>query len=342
MWQFLILVFLLLAPLDARAGGMELAENITNRQFNRQSVLSGRIVPAPSLYLRVDLYRGMMPVDSTTTDMNGAFRFQRQHGGSRYEMRIDLGNGLGYVEEVHFLQQNMQVAIILRPERIRRTQFADDNNAGSGTIISMASLKVPKKAAKEFGKARRAARKKKYEEALGRLQKATEMYPQYAEAFNEMGVIYGRQNQKEKARKAFEQAIAADPKWVRSYLNLASLQLFDNRPQQLLATSNKILKLYPTLSPGHFFHSYANLSLGRLEEAKKSALAADRHEHRQVPQIHLVLADIYRHRGELAKAEKQLRAFLKERPRARNADQIKAQIAKLQHLAKAQREQPEK
>ena len=295
----------------------------------------------PSTPLRVELYRDMMPVDSTTTDMNGTFRFQRPHAGSRFEIHIDLGNGLEYVEQVHFLQRNMQVTIVLRPERIRRTQFADDNNAGGGTIISLASLKVPKKAAKEFKKARRAARKKKYEEALGRLQKATEMYPQYAEAFNEMGVIYGRQNQKEEARKAFEQAIAADPKWVRSYLNLASLQLFDNRPQQLLATSDKILQLYPTLSRGHFFHSYANLSMGRLEEAEKSALAANRHEHRQVPQIHLVLADIYRHRGELAKAEKQLRAFLNERPKARNADQIRAQIKKLQQPAKAQGERAE-
>ena len=92
-----------------------------------------------------------------------------------------------------------------------------------------------------------------------------------------------------------------------SYLNLASLQMSDNQPQQLLETSNKILRLYPTLSPGHFFHSYANLSLGRVEEA-----------------------------------EKQLRSFLKESPKAPNADQIKAQLAELRQQAKAQRKQPER
>ena len=88
---------------------------------------------------------------------------------------------------------------------------AGDNTAG-GAIISVASLKVPKKAAKEFRKARKAARKKKYEEALGRLRKATEMYPQYAEAFNEMGLVYRLQNQNQEARQAFKQAIAADSK----------------------------------------------------------------------------------------------------------------------------------
>ena len=127
-----------------------------------------------------------------------------------------------------------------------------------------------------------------------------------------------------------------------SYLNLASLQMSDNQPQQLLETSNKILQLHPTLGPGHFFHSYANLSLGRVEEAEKSALQADRHEHRQVPQIHLLLAQIYRQKGKLEEAEKQLRSFLKESPKAPNAGQVRAGIAELQQQAKAQREQPER
>ena len=56
---------------------------------------------------------------------------------------------------------------------------------------------------------------------------------------------------------------------MRAYVSLASLQMSDNQPQQLLKTSNKILQLYPALGPGHFFHSFANMSLGRLEEAEK-------------------------------------------------------------------------
>ena len=177
----------------------------------------------------------------------------------------------------------------------------------------MASLKVPEKAAKEFRKARKAARRKKYDEALGRLQKATEMYPQYAAAFNEMGLIYLRQNQQPEARQAFQQAIAADPDWVRSYVNLAALQM--REPQQLLETSNKILQLYPTLSPGHFFHSYANLSLGRVEEAEKSALQADQHDHRQVPQIHLLLAQIYWQKESWRKRKSNCAPFCKRAPR---------------------------
>ena len=303
--------------------------------------ISGRIVNAPSINLHIELYRDGMRQDATFIQMDGRFRFERAQPGSSYEIRLDMGNGWEYREEVDFYQ-NFPVTISIQENGLRRGTFAGGKDVGDGTIISMASLKVPKKAKKEFKKAQKVARKKKYEEALRRLQKATEIYPQYAEAFNEMGMIYRRQKQKEEARQAFEQAIAADPNWVHSYVNLASLQLSANQPRQLLKTSNKILRLYPTLGPGHFFHSVANLSMGRLEEAEKSALRADSREHRRVPGIHLVLARIYRHKGEWAKAEKQLRTFLKERPKASNADGIKAQIKKLHQQAKAQGEQAKK
>ena len=173
------------------------------------------------------------------------------------------------------------------------------------------------KAHKEFKKALKAVRKKKYEKALGRLKKATEIYPQFTEAFYEMGRIYLQQNRKEEARKAFEQAIVATP-W---------LQELNNRPQQLLETSNEILQLYPTLSVGHFFQSFANLSLGRLEEAEKSALRADQHEHRQMPQVHLLLAKIYRQKGKLEEAGKQLSTFLEESPNSPIAYRIRFDLA---------------
>ena len=299
---------------------------------------SGRILGAPSTHLRVELYRDMMLVDTTISSLDGTFKFQQPESSNRFEIRVDLGNGQEYVEQVNFYQ-GAPITIVIQPERIRRTKIAGDNAPGGGAIISVASLNVPKKAAKEFRKARKAARKKKYEEALGRLQKATEMYPQYAEAFNEMGRIYRGQNQKEEARRAFEQAIAADPEWVRAYVSLASLQMSENQPQQLLKTSNKILQLRPALGPGHFFRSYASLSLSRVEEAEKSALQADRYEHRQLPQIHLLLTQIYWQKGKLEEAEKQLRTFLQESPKAPNADQVRAGIAELQQ-AKAQLEQP--
>ena len=196
------------------------------------------------------------------------------------------------------------------------------------------------KAHKEFKKARKDVRKKKYEKALRRLKKATEIYPHYTEAFYEMGRIYLLQNRKEETRKAFEQAIVANSKWVHSYVDPAALQQFDNQPQQLLEISNEILRAYPTLSVGHFLHSYANLSMGRVEEAEKSALVADGYEHRQVAHIHLMLAQVYRHQGKLEEAEKQLRTFLEESPNAPAAHWIwtKAELEMVEQRREVEQE----
>lgn len=306
--------------------------------FGRGRGITGKIVPSPATRLRVDLYLDTMRLDTTYTDMDGTFRFERQQPGRRYEIHIDIGPGVEYVEEVDF-SFNYPVMIHIRPQGIRKTDFGGERGKGGGTTISLASLTVPKDAAKEFDKGHKARvnalrtkdadQKKKFDEALERLQKATQIYSKYAEAFNEIGLVYRNMSQNEEARKAFEQAIAADPAWTGAYLNLASLQLASNQAQELLETSSKVLRLNPSLGPAHFFQSVANFSLGRFEEAEKSALEADRTDHGQVPQIHLVLARIYLNKGAREEAAKQLKAFLRESPNAPNADKIKAELEQL-------------
>lgn len=292
--------------------------------------LGGKIVPAPGSRLRVDIYLDGIRLDTAYTDMDGTFRFERlQAGPRRYELRIEVGPGIEYVEEVDF-GFNFPVMVHIRNQGLRRTEFADAKDEGAGgTVISLASLSVPKNAAKEFDKGRELGLKKKYDEALARLRKATELYPKYAEAFNEIGLVYRRQSQNDEAQKAFEAAIAADPNWVGSYLNLATLQLAANQPQQLLETTQKIIKLNPNLGPAYFFQSVANFSMGRLAEAEQSALIADRKEHAQVPQVHLLLARIYQFKGDRAEQSKQLKAFIKESPNAPNIEKIRAELEQL-------------
>jgi len=299
-----------------------------NDPFNRGGRgISGKIVPSPSTRMRVDLYVDSIRLDTTYTDMDGTFRFERQQPGRRYEIHVDMGPNLEYVEEVDFTFG--QPMIHIRNQGIRRTGPGSENAPGGGTLISLASLSVPKNARKEFENGQKAMGKKNFDEALLRLGKATELYPKYAEAYNTMGMAYRNMNKPEDAQKAFEQAITADPAWLNSYMNLGYLQLASNQYEQLLDTSSKALKLHPTLSQAHFLQSVAHLYLGRLDAAEKSALEADRHAHEQVPQLHLVLATIYQNKGSQPDRVKHLRAFLKEAPNASNAAKVKAELEQL-------------
>ena len=294
--------------------------------FSQKRGITGRVVPNPGTRLRIELYLDGMRLDDTYTDLDGKFKFERVTTGSRrYEVHIEVGPGKEYVEEVDF---TFEATIYIREQGIRDTAFSNSPGKGPGTMISLASLRVPKDAAREFQKAHQARDKKKFDEALTRLQKATEIYPKYAEAFNEMGLVYRSQNQTAEAQKAFEKAIAADPTWVASYLNLAQIQLANNQTAQLLETSNKIVQLDPTIGAGHFFHAVANFSQGNLQEAEKSALEADRRDHKTVPQVHLVLARIYQQQQRIPEYLKHLRAYLKEAPDSPLAPKLRAEIEK--------------
>ena len=95
-----------------------------------------------SARLHVELYRDMMLVGTTMTNMDGTFRFDGQQHDKRYEIRVDLGNGYEYVEQVDFSPE-VPATIIIRPERARKTNRVGNNTSGGGAIISVTSLNVP-------------------------------------------------------------------------------------------------------------------------------------------------------------------------------------------------------
>ncbi len=149
-----------------------------------------------------------------------------------------------------------------------------------------------------------------------------------------MGLIHRRQNQLEQAQQMFQKAIEVDPRWVYSYLNLATLQLQQNSYKDLLQTTNRALELNSALAPAHYFSAMAYAGLGDLARAEKDALAAaGGPDHEKVPQAHLLLARLYERRGATSEALAQLKLYLKENPHASNAEQVKAAIDSLDKTA---------
>lgn len=61
----------------------------------------------------------------------------------------------------------------------------------------------------EFGIA--VAQKGLWREAIYRWQRATELDPTYAQAFNNLAVAYEQEGQLDKAREAYERALALEP-----------------------------------------------------------------------------------------------------------------------------------
>ena len=94
----------------------------------------------------------------------------------------------------------------------------------------------------------------------------------------------------------------------------------------------------------YFYNALANYKLNNLAEAEKSALKA---EHMAMlnafPQLHLLLAEIFARKDDYATAISELQVYLQLVPNAKNVEQVRVQLAKLQKLngAAAPTEKPD-
>src|SRR6266404_1261085 len=292
---------------------------------NNSPGINGRLVPSTGTRTEVSLYQDGARLDTTFSDADGSFRFLRAVMGRRYEVRVVLGPDTEFREEVEFMPGYPNIVQINNAARIVSTNPAKPPSSG---VVSLANLSAPKKALSEMDKGRELGNKKKYDEAMQHLQKAVEIYAKYPEAYNEMGLIERRREHDKEAEEMFRKAIDADPKWTAPYLNLAVLQLNKQNYTELLKTTERVVQLDNNLAPAHFYGAVGYYSTGKLDLAEKEALAAEVSA-QQIPQVHLILGNIYESRGKSSEAVTRYKLFLKANPTASNAAKLTVHIAQL-------------
>ncbi|MGA7854906.1 MAG: tetratricopeptide repeat protein [Candidatus Acidiferrales bacterium] len=195
--------------------------------------------------------------------------------------------------------------------------------------VSAATLKIPGNAKGEYRKSCSELKDKKLASAEEHLRKALDDYPQYAAAWALLGQILEAANKIPEARDACSQSSAADVGYAPAYLCLADIAAQLNDWHQALEMADRSLALVPQRNIyGNFYSAMAQFHLAQLPEAESDALKtidAD-HSHR-IPQVHLLLAEIYNARHDPRGAAYELRAYLKVAPNAPDADSLKKTLA---------------
>ncbi len=166
-----------------------------------------------------------------------------------------------------------------------RRRLMDDPDIGTivlhrlanveGSAVSMTSLQAPKDARRAYDKGALDLRKNKPADAAKQFQKAVDIYPKYAAAWYELGRIQQQDGETAKARQSFGNAMAADAKFISPYPPLIELTANSRklgrtgRPHRA-GCSNWMRWTIPM---AYFYHATANLNLGQIEAAEKSARA---------------------------------------------------------------------
>jgi Tetratricopeptide repeat len=218
-----------------------------------------------------------------------------------------------------------------------------------GMTMNAAPYQAPKDARKAYENGIEAERKGKLADARKYFEKAVQVYPRYASAWFQLGAVLRNLSEKEPARTAFARATAIDSKFVPPYLSLASMAFEAEDWKQVLILTNRVAELdplkYATVSgyivdldpldyaEAYFYNSAANYKLNHIEEAEKSGLRAERLDVRpRFPQLHLLLAEIFARKNEYARAIAETKIYLELLPHAKNADQVREQLAELEKL----------
>jgi hypothetical protein len=321
---------------------------------------TGQPVPEP---VSVALGCGMRPLQVIRTDLKGYFQFTLGAGtqsnmdfsASNDNPASTTNNGMqspngqsGRFGDSQSMLTGCEVRVSVSgymPLSKTITDHADIGGINMGTLqltriagvtgssISVTSLLVPDGARKEFEKGDKDARSNRLDSATQHLEKATTQYDKYAAAWNELGNLYATAKENEKSEQAFEKAIAADPHYIPPYLGLAQLELQDQKFELAVETAGKALELDSRIGDANFIQALGNFKLNRLDAAEKSAQMAEKGPHQNMSDLHALHATILLQKQDYSSAAAQMRAYLKEFPQGRFADQMKKDLQKIEQSA---------
>jgi hypothetical protein len=203
-----------------------------------------------------------------------------------------------------------------------------------GFTFSGTTAYAPKDARKAFDKGRDAAKKQKWPDAEKEFQKAVDLYPKFAVAWYQLGLIQQMQKKPDDARKAYAESLKADSKFVSPYAQLAKLAAAEQNWPQTIEYSEKLIKLNPYYSPEVYFYSaVANLNLKHLDVAEEHAREAVKMDpQHKMPRSMEVLAVVLAQKQDFKGAAENMRAYLKAAPDAPDAERAKQQLEEIERV----------
>jgi tetratricopeptide (TPR) repeat protein len=193
--------------------------------------------------------------------------------------------------------------------------------------VSAGELAIPQKALREYSEALKDLRQPNTGSARQRLERAVEMAPQFAAAWNELGTMAYKEHRLARAEECFRAALEADPEAFEPLVNLGGVLLtlgkydeaIDRNVHAVLARPNDALA-NAQLGMTYFALNRYDLARKYLEEARRLDPA-----HFSDPQ--LFLAEIDLRQGDRRAAAADLQDFLDHHPDYPQAAKIRERIA---------------
>jgi TPR repeat len=204
-----------------------------------------------------------------------------------------------------------------------------DHTELSSVSTSVADLKIPKPAAKQFNKANQQMEKRDWSAAIATLRKAIAIHPQYAAAYNNLGVIYARLGDRKREAEALQEAIRIDDRYVPAYLNLARMRIATNALPEAEAERREAATIDPTKGVTLVLLAHAEYMDQHFDDAIAQCKRV--HQMRDFPHAwaHWIAAFAYEKKNQIAEAGAEFRMFVSEEPTGIYADAARKELANI-------------
>jgi tetratricopeptide (TPR) repeat protein len=310
-WGTLYRALFLLAPFFLLAEEQEFFE------------IKGKVL-ARRVRATVGIYDTASPfVQTTYVGLDGSFKFKKIPKGTytlsvflaqRGEIRRTLPVGPASADEYG------RVTVEIRP-----TRGSIDPTAVN--FVSIRSLSVTKDARKEYDKAVKSLSKRDVEGGIRHFQRAVEIAPQFAAAWNYLGTISYQSKRFEDAERHFRQAREADPEMYESLVNLGGVLVTLGKLEEAQTYNSAAVERRPNDPLAQVQLGLTYLRLRRDELAEKHLLAATRLDPRHFSNPQIYLAEIYLRQNDRLRAARQLSDLLRHHPDWPDADKVRETIA---------------
>lgn len=213
---------------------------------------------------------------------------------------------------------------------------AGDESARMGAMVlspsvSLADLRVPGKAQRELDKASKQIAQRDFKKAMRTLYQAIDLYPSYAGAYNNLGVVYARLGDRDREREALEKAISLNDRLAPAYANLGRLSLATGDFSGAEAAFHKASLCDPLDGITLLLLAYSQF-MGKkmdaaIETGRKAHALTSTHAF-----VHQIAARAYEQKRDRDDAMAELQLFLKEEPSGSRADSARKELALVQAI----------
>lgn len=262
----------------------------------------------------------------STTDDSGKFVFSRVGAGS-YSIVIDREKDFEPVTQSIEIDRSRNPIAQTYTVSIRLTDSAKPLTKTG--VINTESSAVPKRALERYNKALKLAGAKDHKRAIEQLRLAVVEYPQFVDAYNEIGVQYMRLNELEKADEALQAALKIKPKAFEPLLNQGITLFRLTRYSEAEQSLRKAISLKEKSTVAHYYLGRCLTSLERYDEAEKELNSAITVGGGEMIEAHRMLASLFIAKGDDRRAADELEIYLRLAPEAPDAAKLRQIIRQL-------------